>query len=228
MFIVCPCLKKREILGTIWTRGSRTLGIRKLGKLYKLIDLWQWGSKSFVFEKFSRWLWNNRFRNLWSRFYWDHFLEASHWLKTASCCWVAESCLTLCNPMDWNMPGVPVLHYFLEFAQTRVHWVGDAIQPSHPLSPPSPPALKSFPESESFPMNQLFTSGGQSIGASASVLPMDIHGGFPLGLTSLISLQSKGLSRVFSSSTIWKRQFFSTQPSLWSKSHICTQLMKKP
>ena len=130
MFIVCPCLKKREILGTIRTRGSRTLGIRRLGKLYKLIDLWQWGSKSFVFEKFSRWLWNNRFRNLWSRFYLDHFLEASHWLKTASCCWVAESCLTLCNPMDWNMPGFPVLHYFLEFAQTRVHWCHPTISSS--------------------------------------------------------------------------------------------------
>ena len=113
----------------------------------------------------------------------------------------------LCNPMDWNMPVFPVLHYFLEFAQTHVHWVGDAIQPSHPLSPPSP-ALKSFPASESFPVNQLFTSGGQSIRASASILPMDIQGGFPLGLNSLIFLQSKGLSRIFSSSTIWKHQFF--------------------
>ena len=71
-----------------------------------------------------------------------------------------------------------------------------------------------FPASESFPMSQLFTSGGQSIGASASasVLPVNIQGWFPLGLTGLISLLSKGLSKVFSSTTIWKHQFFSSQP----------------
>ena len=76
--------------------------------------------------------------------------------------------------------------------------------------------LQSFPASGSFPMSQLFTSGGQSIGASASalVLSMNIQDLFPLGLTSLISLQSKGLPRVFSSTTIRKHQFFSTQPSL--------------
>ena len=67
-------------------------------------------------------------------------------------------------------------------------------------------------------MSQLFALGGQSIGASASVLPMNIQDWLPWGLTGLISLQSKGLSRVFSS-TIWKHQFFSTQPSLWSTSH---------
>ena len=76
--------------------------------------------------------------------------------------------------------------------------------------------LQSFPASGSFPVSQLFTSGGQSIGASASalVLSMNIQDLFPLGLTSLISLQSKGLPRVFSSTTIRKHQFFSTQPSL--------------
>ena len=77
---------------------------------------------------------------------------------------------------------------------------------------------QSFPASGSFPMNPLFTSDGQSTGASvsASVLPMNIQGWFPLGLTGLISLLSKGLSRVFSSMTVWKHQFFSAQPSLWS------------
>ena len=87
--------------------------------------------------------------------------------------------------------------------------------------------LQSFPASGSFPMNQLFTSGGQSIGASASasVFPINIQGWFPLGLTGLISLQSKGLSRVFSSTMIWKSQFFGTQSSLWSSSHICTWLL---
>ena len=88
--------------------------------------------------------------------------------------------------------------------------------------------LQSFPASGSLPMSQLFTSGGQSIGASASVLPMNIQGWFPLGLTGLIFLQSKRLSRVFSSTTIRKHQFFSTQPSLWSNSHIRTWLWVKP
>ena len=81
---------------------------------------------------------------------------------------------------------------------------------------------QSFPASRSFPMNQLFTSGGQSIAASASasVLPMNIQGWFPLGLTCLISLLSRGLSRVFSNTAIRKHQFFGTQPSLWFSSHI--------
>ena len=87
--------------------------------------------------------------------------------------------------------------------------------------------LQSFPASGSFPMSQLFLSGGQSIGASASVLPMNVQGWFPLGLTGLISLLSRGLSRVFPSTTVQKHQFFSTQYSLWSKFHICTWLLEK-
>ena len=89
---------------------------------------------------------------------------------------------------------------------------------------------QSFLASGSFPVNQLFASGGQSIGAStsASFLPMNIQGLFPSGLTSLISLLSKGLSRVFSSTTIQKHQFFSTLPSWWSRSHIHTWLLEKP
>ena len=83
--------------------------------------------------------------------------------------------------------------------------------------------IQSFPASGSFPMSQFFTSGGKSIGASAlaSVLPMNIQGWFPLRLTGLITLQSEGLSRIFSSTTIWNHQLFSTQPALWSNSHIC-------
>ena len=90
--------------------------------------------------------------------------------------------------------------------------------------------LQSFPASGSFPMNQLFTSGGQSIGASASALflPRNIQGWFPLGLTSLISLLPKGLSRVFSSTKIEKHQFLGAQPPLWSNSHIRTWLLEKP
>ena len=83
-----------------------------------------------------------------------------------------------------------------------------------------------LPSIRSFPMSQLFTSGGQHIGASASILPMNIQGGFLLGLTGFITLQSKRLSRIFSS-TIQKHQFFSSQPSLWSNSHIRTWLLEK-
>ena len=87
--------------------------------------------------------------------------------------------------------------------------------------------LQSFPSSGSFPMSRLFTSGGQSIGASASasVLPVNIQGWVPLWLTGLISLQSNGLSRVFFSTKIWKHQSFGTQPYLWSNSQICTWLL---
>ena len=88
--------------------------------------------------------------------------------------------------------------------------------------------LRSFPASGSFLMSRLFASGGQSIGASASVLLMNLQDWFPLGLISLISLQSKGLSRVFSNTTAQKHQLFGTQPSLWSNSHIHTWLLEKP
>ena len=89
---------------------------------------------------------------------------------------------------------------------------------------------KSFPASGSFQMSQFFTSGGQSIrvSASASVLPMNIQDWFPLGGTSWISLQSKGLSRVFSNTTVQKYQFFGAQPSSQSNSHIHTWPQEKP
>ena len=89
---------------------------------------------------------------------------------------------------------------------------------------------QSFPASGSFPMSQFFASGGQSIrvSASASVIPVNIQDWFPLGWTGLISLQSKGLSTVFSNTTVQKHQFFGTQPYLWSNSHIHTWLLEKP
>ena len=97
---------------------------------------------------------------------------------------------------------------------------------------PFPSWLQSFPALGSFLMSQLFTSGHQSIGAGASaassVLPMNIQGWFPLGLTSLISLQSRGLPRVFSNITVQRRHSFGTQPCLWSNSHIHTWLLEKP
>ena len=89
--------------------------------------------------------------------------------------------------------------------------------------------LQSFPESGSFPISQLFRSDGQSIGApaSVSVIPINIQGWFPLGWTGWNSLQSKGLSRVFSSTTVWKHQFFGTQLSLWANSHQVYKTTRK-
>ena len=144
-------------------------------------------------------------------------------------CSVAKLYPTLCNPRDCNTSDFPVLHYLLEFAQTHVHWVDDAIQPSHPLLPPSPSALSLSQHQGLFQWVGSLWSGSQSIGASASasVLPMNIGGWFPLGLTGLISLQSKGLSRIFSNTSIQKHQFSGTQLSLWSNSHIRTWLLEK-
>ena len=89
-------------------------------------------------------------------------------------------------------------------------------------------SLQSFLASGSFQMSQLFSSGGQSTEASASVLPMNVQDWFPLGLSGLISLQSKGLLRILSNITVQKHQFYGAQPSLWSNSHIHTWLLKIP
>ena len=145
----------------------------------------------------------------------------------ASCCLVTKSCPTLCKPMDCSTLGFPVLHHLLQFAQVHVHCIGDAIQPSYPLLPLL--LLSSiFPSIRVFCNELAVHSGGQSIAASASVLPVNTRDWFPLGLTGLISLLSKGLSRVFPSTTVWKHQFFDFQPSLWSYSHICIWLLEKP
>ena len=108
-----------------------------------------------------------------------------------------------CDPVDCSTPGFPVHHHLLEFAQNHVHWVGGATQSSYPVVPFSF-CLQSFPASGSFPMSQFFTSGGQitEVSASASVLLVNIQDWFPLGWTGWICLQSKGLSRVFSNTTV--------------------------
>ena len=126
---------------------------------------------------------------------------------------VAELCPTLCDPMDCSTPGFPVHHQHPELAQTHVHQVDNAIQPSYPLLSPSPALNLSQHQGLS---NKFFSSGGQNIGAlaSASVLPMNIQDWFPLGLTGWISLLSKGLSRVFANTTLKKHQFFGAQLSL--------------
>ena len=144
------------------------------------------------------------------------------------CCSVAKSCPTLCNPMDCSTTGFPVLHYLQEFAQIHIHWVGDAIQPSHPLLPPSPFAFSLSQYQGLFPWVSSSSQVAKVLELQhQSFLPMNVQGWFPLGLTELI-LQSKGLSTVFSSTTIWKHQLFSAQPSLWSNSHNHTWLLKKP
>ena len=111
-------------------------------------------------------------------------------------------CPTLWDPMGCSMPGFPVFHHLPEFAQTHVWWISNAVQPSYPLLSPS----LIFPNIRDFPVTRLFTSGGQSIGASASVLAKHIQNWFPLGLTSLIPLLSKGLSRFFSSTGVRRHQ----------------------
>ena len=117
-----------------------------------------------------------------------------------------------CDPMDRSTPGLPVHHQLPEFTQTHIHRVRDAIQPSHPLSSLSPPAPDPS-QHQSFPMSQLFASGGQITGVSAlaSFLPKKYQGWSPSEWTSWISLQCKGLSRVFSNTTNQKHQFFSYQ-----------------
>ena len=139
----------------------------------------------------------------------DHFIITC--LQFSS---VTQSCPTLCNPMNFSTAGLPVHHQLPEFTQTHVHWVGDAIQPSHPLFclPSILPSIKVFS------MSQLFASGGQISGASSStsVLPVNIQGWFPLGLTGFISLLSRGLSKIFSSlkaSFLWCSAFFMVQLS---------------
>ena len=112
---------------------------------------------------------------------------------------VTQPCPIPCNPMDYSTPGLPVHHQLPELTQTHVHWVSNAIQPSHPLSSPFSPTF-SLSQRQSFQMSQLFTSGGQSIGVSAStsVLPMIIQDWFSLRWTGWISLLSKGHWRDFS------------------------------
>ena len=118
-----------------------------------------------------------------------------------------------------------------EFAQIHVHWVGDVIQPSHPLSPPYPPAFD-LSQHQGLFMNQLFPSGSQSIGASASVLPMTIQSWFPLGLIDLIFFMLKGLSRLFSWSeeSIWRRNRIGRSHSLlqihWKNNRTVNKVYK--
>ena len=131
------------------------------------------------------------------------------------------------TPWNCSTPDFPVYHHLLGLAQAHVHRVGDAIQTSHLLSFPFL-WLQSFPASGSFPVSQFFTSSGHIIDTSASVLPMNIQDWLSLLLTGWISLQSKGLSRVFSNTIVQKHQLSGAQLSLWSNYHpIHEWLLKK-
>ena len=146
------------------------------------------------------------------------------------CCSVAKACPILCDPMDCmqhaRLPCPSLSPGVFSDSCPLSQWCHPT---SYPLSPPSPLALN-LSQHHIFPMTWLFISGGQSIGTSASeaVLQMNIQDWFSLGLTGLISLLSKGHSRVFSSTTTQKHQFFGAQLSLWSNFHIHTWLLEKP
>ena len=134
---------------------------------------------------------------------------------------VAQSCPTLCDPMNRSTPGLPVRHQLLKLAQSPVHWVDDGIQPISSSVIPFSSCPQSFLASGSFPMSQFFAAGGQNIGVSASalVLPMSIQDWFPLGWTSWISLQSKGYSQESSPTPQFKSFSSSALSFLYSRTH---------
>ena len=141
---------------------------------------------------------------------------------------VSQSCPTLCNPMNHSTPDLPVNHQLPEFTQTHVYWVG--MPSNHPILCRPLLLLPSiFPSIRIFSNSQLFAWGAQSIGVSAStsILPMNTQDQSSLEWTGLISLKFKGLSRVFSNTTVQKHQFFGTQLSSQSNSHIHTWPLEK-
>ena len=143
---------------------------------------------------------------------------------------VAQSCPTLCDPMNHSMPGLAVHHHLPEITQTHIHLVDDAIQPSHPLSSPSPLAPNPSQHQSLF---QWVNSSHQvakvlEFSALASFLPKKSQGWPPSEWTGWISLQSKGLSRVSSNTTVQKHQFLGAQLSSQSNSHIHTRPLEKP
>ena len=143
---------------------------------------------------------------------------------------VAQSCPTLCNPMNCSTTGLPVHHQLPSSRNPPKPMSSRWCRPTISSSVvPFSSHLQSFPVSGSFPMSQFFISSGQSIGVSAraSVLPKNTQDWSPLGWTGWISLQSKGHSRVFSNTTVQKHQFFCTQASSQSNSHIHTWLLEK-
>ena len=158
------------------------------------------------------------------------FRKAMWWPQFRSISSVAQSCPTLCDPMNCSTPGLPVYNQLPDFTQTHVHQVSDAIQPSHPLLTPSPPAPNPSRHQGLF---QWVSSSHQvtkvlEFQLQQSVLPVNTQDWSPLGWTGWISLQSKGLSRVFSNTTVQKHLFFGAQLSSRSNSHIHTRPLEEP
>ena len=146
--------------------------------------------------------------------------DSNAFLLISSVSLVVQLCPTLCNPMNCSTPGLPVHHHLPEFTQTQVHRVSDAIQPSHPLSSPSPPALNPSQHQSLFQWVNLHTLWPKYWSFSlASLLPKNTQDWYPLEWTAWISLQSKRLSRVFSNTIVQKHPFFGAQLS--SQSNFC-------
>ena len=183
-----PPLWLSECSSKTWTRYLRTLKNTRQARIedQRIQYMYRWtGDELPIFPPVST---NLDTRQPESQKREPNVQKAHPWLWL--CCSVTQLCLTLFDPMDCT-PGFPVLHYLLEFAQTHVHWVKDEVQPSHPLLSLSPPAFN-LSQHQGLFLRVDSASGGQIIGisASASILPMNIQGWFPLGLTGLISLLS--------------------------------------
>ena len=138
----------------------------------------------------------------------------------------AQSCPTLCDPLNRSMAGLPVYHQLLEFTETHVHWVSDAIQPSHPLMSPSPPAPN--PSQHQSLFQWVNPSDEVAKVLEFQLYPKKSQNWSPSEWTGWISLQPKVLSRVFSNTTVQKHRFFGAQPSSQSNSHIHTWPQEKP
>ena len=138
---------------------------------------------------------------------------------------VAQLCLTLCDSKDCSMPSFPIHHQLPEFAQTHLHQVGDAIQPCHPLLSASPPAFSLSQHQGLFQWVSSSHQVAKVLELQHQFLPMNIQYWFTLELTGLISLLPKGLSSVFSNTTVQKHQFFNAQPFLWYVIHCNKYLL---
>ena len=161
---------------------------------------------------------------------WQFQVAAKGFSQTYQFSSVAQSYATLCDAMNCSTPSLPVHHQLPEFTQTHVHRVSDAIQPSHPLSSPSPCAPNPSQHQSLFPWVSSLHEVAKILEFQLwhHFLPKNTQGWSPLGWTGWISLQSKGFSRVFSNTIVQKYQFFGAQPSSQSNSHIHTWLLEKP
>ena len=166
-----------------------------------------------IMRMFLLWVWTHDRENITL----GHLWPVSFLVQSLSHVWLFAT--------PWTAAQQASLSFTVSLSLSKLMSIESRCHPTTSSSGPFLLLMHSVsPAPGSFPVSRLFTWGGQSIraSASASVLPMNIQGWFPLGLSGFISLLSKGLSRVFSNTTVSKHQFFGTQPSLWSNSHIHT------